>query len=407
MNRSTAGVRRRDLMRQSEFFRLWLVGCCAFVVRWLEMLAVGLYAYQITSSAFIVAMLSMLRLLPMGLFGAVLGAVSDRVDRRRALLVIVVASMLGTGALAVLASFDAIEVWHLALASFLNGVCWAADNPVRRMAIGEVVGPERMSRAMAIDAGTNNASRVVGPLISGVLLGNFGIASVFWLGVLLYVPSLWAAMRIRLRTRTRGEAQGEGIATRILQGFVWLRGDPRVIGVFLITIYFNIFGWPCTSMIPVIGTDYMRLDPAGVGVMASADGIGGLIGALLVGTLVKLHWQGRIYATAVGIYFTTLMAFSYAPNGIAGALVLFCTGTLGAAFAIMQSTLVYRYTPAEMRARLLGRLSMCIGTSPSGFFYLGWLAETLGPRNGVVALAAQGVLVMILTRRWWKPALAG
>lgn len=407
MNRSNSGVRRRDLMRQSDFFRLWLVGCCAFVVRWLEMLAVGLYAYQITSSAFVVAMLSMLRLLPMGLFGAVLGAVSDRVDRRRAIIVTVIVSMLGTGSLAVLATLDAIEVWHLALASFINGICWAADNPVRRMTIGEVVGPERMSRAMAIDAGTNNASRVVGPLISGLLLGHFGIASVFWLGVVLYVPSLWAAMRIQLRTRRSAEARREGIATSIAQGFVWLRGDQRVIGVFLITIYFNIFGWPCSSMIPVIGTDYMRLDPSGVGMMASADGIGGLVGALLVGTLVKLHWQGRVYATAVGIYFTTLMAFAYAPSGIAGALVLLCTGTLGASFAIMQSTLVYRYTPTEMRARLLGLLSMCIGTSPIGFFYLGWLAETLGPRNGVVALAVQGVLAMILTRRWWKPALAG
>lgn len=407
MNLSTAGVRRRDLLRQSDFFRLWLVGCCAFVVRWLEMLAVGLYAYQITSSAFVVAMLSMLRLLPMGLFGAVLGAVSDRVDRRRAIIVIVIVSMLGSGALAVLASLDAVEVWHLALASFVNGICWAADNPVRRMTIGDVVGPERMSRAMAIDAGTNNASRVLGPLISGLLLGYFGIAAVFWLGVVLYVPSLWAAFHIRVRSRRHEAARREGIVASIAQGFVWLRGDRRVIGVFLITIYFNVFGWPCSSMIPVIGTDYMRLDPSGVGIMASADGIGGLLGAFLVGTLVKLHWQGRVYAAAVGVYFTTLMAFAYAPNGIVGALVLLCTGTLGASFAIMQSTLVYRYTPNEMRARLLGLLSMCIGTSPIGFFYLGWLAETLGPRNGVVALAVQGVLAMVLTRRWWRPALVG
>ena len=122
---------------------------------------------------------------------------------------------------------------------------------------------------------------------------------------------------------------------------------------------------------------------------------------------MKQHWRGRIFATAVGICFTTLMTFAYAPNFIAGALVLFCAGTLGASLAIMQSTLVYRYTPADMRARLLGLLSMCIGTSPIGFFYLGWLADTLGPRNGVVALAAQGVLAMILTRRWWKPALVG
>lgn len=394
---------RRELLRNAEFFRLWLVGCAAFVVRWLEMLAVGLYAYQITSSAFIVAMLSMLRLLPMGLFGALLGVLSDRIERRSALMLIVAVSMVGTGSLALLASLDAIEVWHLAAASFVNGICWAADNPVRRMAIGEVVGPERMGRAMAIDAGTNNASRIGGPLLSGLLLGQFGIASVFWLGVLLYLPSLWAAWSIRLRSRAT--VRREPILASLAQGFVWLRGEQRVIGVFLITIYFNVFGWPCSSMIPVLGTDYMHLDPQGIGMVASADGLGGLLGALLVGTLVKQVWQGRVYAAAVALYFTTLMAFAYAPNGYLGAAALLCTGVLGASFAIMQSTLVYRYTPGEMRARLLGLLSMCIGTSPLGFFYLGWLAEELGPRNGVVALAAQGVVIMLLTLRWWRPAL--
>ena len=167
------------------------------------------------------------------------------------------------------------------------------------------------------------------------------------------------------------------------------------------------FGWPANSMIPVIGTDYMRLDPQGVGMMASADGIGGLIGALLVGWLVRQAWQGRVYAAAVGVYFTTVMAFAYAPNGYAGAATLLCTGILGASFAIMQSTLVYRYTPPEMRARLLGLLSMCIGTSPIGFFYLGWLSEVLGPRDALVALGAQGVLAMLLTWRWWRGALSG
>lgn len=399
-----SGVSRRELLHNADFFRLWLVGCSAFVVRWLEMLAVGLYAYQITSSAFVVAMLSMLRLLPMGLFGALLGVLSDRIERRSALIAIVIVSMLGTGTLAILASLDAVKVWHLALASFVNGMCWAADNPVRRMAIGEVVGAERMGRAMAIDAGTNNASRIGGPLLSGLLLGQFGIASVFWLGVVLYLPSLWAALGITFRSRTTAR-RAQPILASLAQGFVWLRGDRRVIGVFLITIYFNIFGWPCSSMIPVIGTDYMRLDPQGIGMMASADGLGGLVGALLVGALVKQVWQGRVYVAAVGIYFTTLMAFAYAPNGVVGAATLLGTGVLGASFAIMQSTLVYRYTPGEMRARLLGLLSMCIGTSPIGFFYLGWLAEVLGPRNGVVALAAQGVAAMLLTYRWWRPAL--
>src|SRR5262245_60164740 len=130
------------------------------------MLALALFAYQLTGSAFVVAMLTMLRLLPMGLFGAIIGAAAERLDRRRALVLVVAASMAVTLALAILASLDAIEVWHLAAASFANGVGWAADHPVRRMMIGDAVGTERIGAALSVDTATNNGTRVLGPILS-------------------------------------------------------------------------------------------------------------------------------------------------------------------------------------------------------------------------------------------------
>jgi len=68
---------------------------------------------------------------------------------------------------------------------------------------------------------------------------------------------------------------------------------------------------------------------------------------------------------------------------------------------VMQATLVYRDSPIEMRARLLGVLSTCIGTGPIGFLYIGFLAETFSPRIAIVALAVQGLIMLVLTRRYW------
>ena len=115
-----------------DFRRLWFIGFTLCVVRWLEMLALALFAYQLTGSALIVAMLTMLRLLPLALFGAFVGAAAERFDRRRALALVVAMSTLVSLTLAILASFGAIAVWHLAVASFINGLSWVADNPVRR-----------------------------------------------------------------------------------------------------------------------------------------------------------------------------------------------------------------------------------------------------------------------------------
>jgi len=392
------------LSRLPDFWRLWFVGFVAFVVRWLEMLAIGLYAYQITGSALIVAMLSMLRVLPMGLFGAFLGAAADRFERRSALILVVAVSMTATFTLALLASLGLIAVWHLALASFVNGICWAADNPVRRMMIGDVVGPDRMGKAMSLDAGTNNASRILGPTTSGLLLAQFGIASVFWLSVVLYAVSLAAVLGVRVRSRPAA-AHPDSFFTSIREGLAWVRRDQRMIGVLIITVYFNVFGWPFTSMIPVIGTDQLRLDPTGVGMLASCEGVGGLAGAILIASLARSHWYGRIYVYAVAAYFTMVIAFATAPVVALAAAALLMSGMLSTGFAVMQATLVYRYSPEAMRARLLGVLSVCIGTSPLGFFYLGFLTEILPPRLATLALGAQGLLAMLLTRRYWRAAL--
>ena len=95
-------------------------------------------------------MLTMLRLLPMGLFGAFLGAAAEHMDRRFALLLIVLSQAATSATIALLAVFDAVQVWHLACAAFMNGIAWAADNPVRRAMIGQAAGAARMGAAMSM-----------------------------------------------------------------------------------------------------------------------------------------------------------------------------------------------------------------------------------------------------------------
>ena len=178
-----------------------------------------------------------------------------------------------------------------------------------------------------------------------------------------------------------------------------------MIGVFAITVIFNLFGWPFTSMIPVISTDYLRLGPQGVGLLTSCEGIGGLAGVLLVAGLARPEWYGRVYVGAVAVYLAMVIGFATAPLVSVAAVSLLLAGLAGAGFSVMQATLVYRWAPAEMRARLLGVLSVCIGTSPLGFLYLGFLADLLTPRVAAVALSAHGLLALLLTRRYWITAL--
>ena len=389
------------LPREPDYWRLWIVGVIIFIVRWIEILAIAIFVYQRTSSAFIVAFLMMLRMAPMGLFGAFLGDFADRIERRTG-LILMVGIMLATSIiLALLAHFDRLEVWHLGVASFIHGIVWAADNPIRRMMIGEVVGSDRMATAMSIDIGTNNASRVAGPTIGGLLLATIGIYGAFAIGAAMYVVALAVAFMIRARNAPMHHASG-GMLARIAEGVRLAQTNERLRGTLIITLVFNLFGWPFSSMIPVLGQDNLHLGPAGIGILASTEGIGAFCGAIVIALFVGPAHYARIYIGGVFIYQASLTLFALSPHSVPAGIALMLTGVGGACFAIMQTTLIYQTVAPAMRGRMLGVLTVCIGINPIGFVHVGLLAELIGAQWATVTTGVEGLICMLLTRRYWK-----
>ncbi|BDG74526.1 MFS transporter [Roseomonas fluvialis] len=390
----------RTLFQERDFLRLWVSGLCVFVVRWLETLAVGVFAYAATGSAFVVAMLTMLRLLPMGLFGAFLGAAADRMDRRQALLLVVLSQAVTSAVIAGLAFADAIAVWHLAVASFVNGIAWASDNPVRRAMIGQVVGPARMGVAMSVDVATSNGSRVLGPTLGGVVLATVGLDGAFLLSVAIYIPAVVAVLRLP-RTPPAPVAVVTPVLASIAEGLAVVRREPRLVGALMVTLLFNLFGWPCTSMIPVIGKDQLALGPQGVGLLAGMDGVGAFLGAVTIALLARPEHYKAIYLGGITLYLAMTVAFALATGPLAAGTALLLSGVGGAGFAIMQPTLIFLATPVEMRSRILGLLSVCIGLGPIGFLVLGGLAEVFGAPAATAMMGLAGLAALAATRRWW------
>ena len=384
----------------ADFWRLWIVGLVVFVVRWLETVAVGVVVYDRTGSAFLVAMMTMLRLLPMGLFGAFMGAWAERFQRRVTLILVILLMGSTSLTLAVLAYTGRLEVWHLALASFLNGLGWATDNPVRRVMIGDAVGAARMGTAMSLDVGASNASRMVGPTVGGLLLASVGIDGAFGLSVVLYGIALVSAFRVRYRNSEATSTAA--VIARIAEGLRMVRGDRRLIGTLVITIIYNVFAWPFTSMIPVIGRDRLDLGPEGIGILASIDGIGAFCGAVLLALWLRPAWYARAYVFGVTSYMVMLTVFALVPNSVVAGAALLFTGLGGAGFSTMQATLVYLASPPEMRSRILGVLSVCIGTGPIGFVWLGLLADAIGAHWATAATGIMGLLAMAATWRLWR-----
>jgi predicted MFS family arabinose efflux permease len=167
-------------------------------------------------------------------------------------------------------------------------------------------------------------------------------------------------------------------------------------------VIYNTFGWPFTSLIPVIGQDNLGLGPAGIGLLASMDGVGAFCGAILIALCAKPPPFARRYIGGVAIYLLMLPVFALAGFPPLAASVLLLTGLANAGFSIMQATLVYLAAPPEMRGRVFGVLSVCIGVGMVGFLHLGWLAGMIGATWAIMTIGAEGLVVLLLTRRWWR-----
>jgi MFS family permease len=389
------------LFALADFRRLWTIGLVLFAVRWLEMLVVGVFVYQRTGSAFQVALMTLLRMAPMVLFGPLIGALAERVERRIAQIGVSIGLLATAVAVAALAYLGRLEVWHLAVASFCNGIAWAADNPVRRVMIGEVVGAERMGAAMAVDVGANNASRMLGPTIGGLVLSSVGISGAFTISVACYVVSLVSALRLAHRNAV-APAAGGAVLTHMVEGLLLARGDPRLVAILTVTVIYNVFGWPFTSMVPVIGQDSLHLAADGIGILASMDGIGSFAGAIAIALWVRPPHFTRLYLGAVLSYLVLLIGFALAPHALVAGAALLLTGLANSGFSVMQATLIYLAAPAEMRSRLYGVLSLCIGSGLVGFLHLGLMAEAIGAPWATTLSGLEGLLAMALTWRWWR-----
>lgn len=388
-----------------DFRRLWVAGLLGSLVRWLEVLVFGVYTYQQTGSAMWVTSMTLLRMLPMALFGVAMGALASRVPRRTGLVVSYVVMFAMAVVLLGVSVAGALSVWHLALASFIGGIVWAADNPMRRGFMGDIAGAQRMGRAMAMDTVATNGCRLAGPGLGGLLLAGAGMPAVFLFSAVLYLPVLAAVLGLRSRPSHPAGPAARGVWAMLSTGLRTARDSAPLRAALWVTVVFNLFGWPALSLVPVIANDQLGLGAQGTGALASMDGVGSLIGALVLTSQARRAHYGRFYVGGVTLFFCMLPLFAWAGHPVAAGAALLVAGLGQASFAVMQTTLVYVAAPPQRRMEAMGLLTMCIGMAPIGFLMVGALAERLGSPTATAVSAACGLVTLALTWPVWRPCL--
>ncbi len=389
---------RLELLGDRRFLRLWSVGAVSSIVRWLEMLAVGVYVFDVTGSPLQVALFTLLRMLPLGLFGAFGGALGDHGGRNRIMTVGLVCMCLVSFALATLLLGGRLELWHIGLATFLNGLFWVTDFSVRRPMLAEVAGIARMGRALALDTLAANGSRMLGPLFGGALLEFVGLGGAYLLGAALYVLAVLAMAGAGAADDGASRAR-ENVWRNAAESLGYLRSRPLMTAVLAVTVVFNLWCFPVLAMIPVIGKNDLGLSAFPVGLLMSAEGAGVLLGASAIAACVHVRFYRRLYVGGVAWFACAALVFAHSPSASVAGIALLAAGLGLAAFSSMQSTLVLVHTPPGERGRMMGLLAVCIGSAPLGLLHIGWLADRIATPVAITIVAIEGLAVLALVCR--------
>ena len=388
------------LLAEEDFRRVWLSGAAVGTIRWIEMLATAVYVFQHTRSAFAVALLTLLRMLPMPLLGAFVGALGERYSRRSVLLLVLWGAVIASIVQGGLAWSGRLEVWHLHLGALINGLFWVVDLPLRRTMLGEIAGPGRTAAAMGLDTATSNATRLLGPGVGGLLLELIGIQGAFLLGTALYLLAIRQMHGLRV-AESIDRSGGVRVIERIAEGLRIVREDRGIVGTFFVTIVFNVFAWSMTAMVPVIGEHQLGLSAFPIGLLMSADGLGALAGALWVSAAARPPRFRGIYLGGVALYLVASILFALSPWPAVSGLAQIIVGLGGAGFATMQSTIVFLSAPPAARPRVMGLLSVCIGSAVVGFLQVGLVADRFGAAAAILASAAAGLAALGFAGWWW------
>lgn len=384
------------------FLRVWLIGGCGGVARWLEMLVVGILAFELTGSPFLVALLVILRMTPLAVFGPIVGTFADRLSPRLLLGIGLTVAAVTSAALLALFLAGAAEYWQVAVATFISGLVWTTDMPVRRRVLGDVAGQGRIAAAMGLDGATNNATRMLGPLLGGLIYQWLGPSGAFALTTLLYCLGLLLVLAIPASLPSGSGAPYSEVLREFQEAFRFVFRDRDIRRILMITIVFNVWGFPFVAMIPVIGSDELGLSAGWVGGLAGMEGAGAFVGALVIAVTARTAGFHRLYYFGTLVHLILIFAAGWMSTALPLVAVLFCVGLAAACFATMQSTLIYSVAPPEMRGRMFGVLVLCIGTGLIGFANVGLMGEWFGGSAAIRIIAAEGLVPLLLIGIGWR-----
>ena len=365
----------------------------------MQAVALSWLVLVLTNSSFYLGLVSALQSLPILIFSFLGGVVADQARKHRLLFATQGGMMAVAIALGSLVAFDLVTIWVLCLLVFLAGTALAFDIPIRQAFIVELVGKPDLPNAIALNSTMFNGTRVMGPALAGLLIGQVGLANCFLINALSFLGVLLALFWMKLpppedipRTSIR-EALGE------LRDFVRENHDLKLILILMTAV--AILGHSYYVLVPILARDVLGAGPQGFGLLMAVSGLGAFSGGLALARRLTRRPPMPSFLGGLALFLLGLLALSLVRDYY---LALGAMALIGVGMVTQLSTgnsLLQLNVPDQMRGRIMSLFSLIIiGSVPFGSMLYGIVATYLGPSLAITlgSLSAMAVSAFIFLR---------
>lgn len=371
---------------------MWFGACTSSIGTWMQTLAQSWLVLQLSGSAFLLGLDAFLGGIPIFLFSLIGGVVADRVERRNLLLMSQVIQMSCAFVLTLLFAFHVVHVWHILTLSFVVGLAQSFGGPAYSALIPTLVKTEDLPNAIALNSIQFNLARVIGPMLGGLALANWGAAWCFGLNGISFVAVIISLLIVRARFVPK--KTGESMLTSMKQGIAFVRQQSAMEGLILLAFCMTFLAIPLLVFLPVFARDVLHGNAKTFTILLCSSGAGSVAGALTVAALGRMQRQGRaalLMLSGLGILIT---AFALSKTLWLSAVLVFIAGAaLMGVFATV-SSLVQLITPDAMRGRVMSVYNVAFrGGMPIGSLIMGKLVASF---TAPAVLACNGVLLALL-----------
>ena len=381
-------------------YRLFFVGQgFSLIGYWIQSTTFNWLLYQLTDSALWLGYFSAAINLPVLILLPLAGALVDRFDRRRLLLVLQGLFMVQALALAVLTHFDALTLTLIVVMGCLQSVLTAFDSPARQAFVpGLVNNREHLPAAISLNSMLFNTSRAIGPPIAGWVMAQTGPAPCFLLNALSYLFIMGALLLMQLSAppltdKPRARA-GAGDNLRFIARAPALRYlllSYSAVATATMSVY---------VLLPIWARDVIGAGPQGLGWLMGGIGVGALVGAAAVGTQRQSARLWPMFRQAAILLGLALILLSVTQGLWPALLVTVLLGLAYIAQGVAANTLLQLNIDDHRRAGVMAfYLLAAFGSIPVGNLLGGWLGQWLGVHGAALVC---GIAVLIITALFWR-----